>query len=395
MVNKVKIVAIAKDEGAYLVDWIFHHLYFGFSTIDIYVNRTSDNTLNIADKFEALPQVRFLNGDVFLKEDNRSFQTDVYLSAFQGEKSSDVTHILFLDVDEFWTPLNFTDDIITCLSKVNGDVISFEWLLKTDEELLFKPPFTLNNTGSKGRFVKSLSSVSLNVRSVQAHNVHADHADYRLADGSVFTFENWKNGRISETEAAKPLKNYFIVHRIYRSQKEYLSLLARGRPSSNMRFKDNRGGYLKSVSNKEVEWSITEEALIVYEKEKTGFIERYFLKEEITKGQCFVEERYQQVIELIASANHDEAEFLSLALRNIDIPDVLTAYATALKNLLTNRALKGSDVVTLRKVAFTIAESHPKAALQLLELAQQQRDKTPIIDERIKELKLRLNAKFN
>ena len=41
---KVKVVAIAKDEGAYIAEWIFHHLYFGFDAIDIYVNRTTDNT---------------------------------------------------------------------------------------------------------------------------------------------------------------------------------------------------------------------------------------------------------------------------------------------------------------------------------------------------------------
>ena len=29
----VKIIAIAKDEGAYLAEWIHHHLYFGFSEI--------------------------------------------------------------------------------------------------------------------------------------------------------------------------------------------------------------------------------------------------------------------------------------------------------------------------------------------------------------------------
>ena len=63
MKNKVKLVAIAKDEGAYLVDWIFHHLYFGFYAIDIYVNRTSDNTFEIADKLKSLEQVRFLDGD--------------------------------------------------------------------------------------------------------------------------------------------------------------------------------------------------------------------------------------------------------------------------------------------------------------------------------------------
>ena len=47
---KTKIVAVAKDEGAYFSEWIHHHLYLGFDAIDIYVNRTSDNSLEILKK---------------------------------------------------------------------------------------------------------------------------------------------------------------------------------------------------------------------------------------------------------------------------------------------------------------------------------------------------------
>lgn len=47
---KIKLVAIAKDEAAYLPEWIFHHLYFGFDQIDIYVNNTSDNTFALGEQ---------------------------------------------------------------------------------------------------------------------------------------------------------------------------------------------------------------------------------------------------------------------------------------------------------------------------------------------------------
>lgn len=391
MKNKVKIVAIAKDEGAYLVDWIFHHLHFGFSAIDIYVNRTSDNTLQIAEKLKSLTQVRFLCGDSFLKQDNKSFQTDVYYSAYTNEVDSDISHILFLDIDEFWTPANFKDEINTCVSLVGGDVISFEWLVKTDEEIEFKDPFTAENAGNSGRFVKSLSSLGLKVRSVQAHNIHADNADYRLADGTPFKFTGWKNGRVSELERQKPLKNYFVVHRMFRSQMEYLSLLARGRPSSSMRFKDNRAGYLSQKGN--VHWKIEDNLLNAYNQKKAQFIEQYELAAEICAGKVFVEQRYQDVLQLIASANREEVEFLELALRNIDIPEALRSYAAALNSLLTTPVLKGHEVDTIRKVAFTISESYPKPALSLLEIAKKQRENTPIIDSRIQELKSKLNLK--
>lgn len=54
MAMKVKLVAIAKDEAAYLPDWIFHHLYFGFDSIDIYVNNTTDNTYDLKLIFNAM-----------------------------------------------------------------------------------------------------------------------------------------------------------------------------------------------------------------------------------------------------------------------------------------------------------------------------------------------------
>ena len=62
---RVKLVAIAKDEAAYIPDWIFHHLHFGFDAIDIYVNNTSDNTQEIANKFTVNKQVSFIEGDAF------------------------------------------------------------------------------------------------------------------------------------------------------------------------------------------------------------------------------------------------------------------------------------------------------------------------------------------
>ncbi len=389
MKNKVKLVAIAKDEGAYLVDWIFHHLYFGFYAIDIYVNRTSDNTFEIADKLKSLEQVRFLDGDAFLKQDNKNFQTDVYFSAYQNEANSDISHILFLDIDEFWTPANFKDEINTCISSLGGDVISFEWFVKTDEETQFKAPFSTNNFGNRGRFVKSISSLGLQARSVQAHNIHADHADYRLADGTPFKFNGWKNGRVSEGELKSPLKDYFVVHRMFRSQMEYLSLLARGRPSSNMRFKDNRAGYPSKNANEQ--WEISEETLSSYNLQRYEFIERYQLKASIDSAREFIKQRYKNVLRLIETASREEAEFLESALQNIDISEALTSYASALKTLSAKPALKSNEVDTLRKVAFTISESYPRQALMLLELAKKQREKAPIIDSRIKELKAKLN----
>ena len=49
--SKIKLVAIAKNEAAYLAEWIFHHLYLGVDEIEIHFNRCSDNTLDYIEIF--------------------------------------------------------------------------------------------------------------------------------------------------------------------------------------------------------------------------------------------------------------------------------------------------------------------------------------------------------
>ncbi|WP_110648470.1 glycosyltransferase family 2 protein [Salinicola peritrichatus] len=45
-----KICAVAKDEGPYLAEWVFHHLHFGFDRIHVYLNRTSDASAAVLDR---------------------------------------------------------------------------------------------------------------------------------------------------------------------------------------------------------------------------------------------------------------------------------------------------------------------------------------------------------
>ena len=74
---KTKIVAVAKDEGAYLAEWVHHHLFLGFDAIDIYINRTSDNSLEILHKIsEKYPQVN-------------------YFTAWQASRGLDVVRVIY------------------------------------------------------------------------------------------------------------------------------------------------------------------------------------------------------------------------------------------------------------------------------------------------------------
>lgn len=41
---KIKLIAIAKDEAAYLPEWIHYHLSVGFDSISVLTNGITDNT---------------------------------------------------------------------------------------------------------------------------------------------------------------------------------------------------------------------------------------------------------------------------------------------------------------------------------------------------------------
>ena len=43
----IKLVAIAKDEAAYLAEWIYHHLSIGIKEIDVYLNGVTDNSYKL------------------------------------------------------------------------------------------------------------------------------------------------------------------------------------------------------------------------------------------------------------------------------------------------------------------------------------------------------------
>ena len=58
---KIKLAAIARDEAAYLPEWIFHHLDFGFDEIEIYINNTVDNSSAVLENITDNYPVKVIN----------------------------------------------------------------------------------------------------------------------------------------------------------------------------------------------------------------------------------------------------------------------------------------------------------------------------------------------
>ena len=385
MKNKIKLIAIAKDEAAYLPAWIFHHLYFGFDEIDVYINNTTDNTHELEAALSHNTQVNFIDGDQFFKEGLERPQEAVYLSAYKQAKVEKFTHVLFIDIDEFWTPKNFKDSIQDCLKKVGGDVISFEWFNKQSEANVFSSAYQNTIEGIKGRFVKSLCSLNVEITNIGVHNVISPNAKYKLADGSAFNFTGKMNGRIPPIKGPAKLKDYFVMHRMYRSQMEYVSLLGRGRPShAGSLFKNNRPGYC--VHQNVIEFKPNTTLLAQYDDAFQAFLEQYKIKPTLIVAQEFVKSRYEGVLKLIESAPVSELKTLKKLLANVTLRAVQKSFNSFKSSKLTLK-----EVEVLRDLAIKLEKSNIQDAYQLMLIAQKHRPQGRTINKKIIEYELILN----
>jgi hypothetical protein len=86
-----------------------------------------------------------------------------------------------------------------------------------------------------------------------------------------------------------------ILHRMFRSPMEYISMLSRGRPSDSLALKLNRGGYNKA-SGTHTQFVLHEEAYLVYINSLTEFLGQENLLFVLEPARRFVCERYNTTL---------------------------------------------------------------------------------------------------
>jgi hypothetical protein len=322
--KKVRLVAIAKDESAYLPAWIFHHLHFGFDEIEIYINNTSDDSSLILDQIGKNYPVNYIMADFMYEQlDDESFQIYAYKAAHKKALKENIDYLLFLDIDEFWTPLDFTSTIQTCLRELNSpDIISFEWVLKRNEATPFSFPYTDENSVGQFHIVKSLFKTSLENKNIHVHNVLDATAHNVLADGQ----RHPRPGQWTIDGELISIKPYFILHRLWRSQLEYIYLLGQGmkafvskKEDTKLDIKNNRNGYL--LPKKRVTTLIFKKKIIDKHKKKyNAFLTECELHHLVNKAQLFVLDR--TITTLNAFKQHQEDEVLKKVTTSIDFTQV-------------------------------------------------------------------------
>jgi hypothetical protein len=276
-----------------------------------------------------------INADpLFEKKEGGVFQHIAYSEILKNSTKEGFTYLLFLDIDEFWVPLDFSTSIEDCLLGLNSpDIVSFEWALKHNENSLFGRPFDISNTLLKHQLVKTIFSTSLTVSTVFPHNISCDNGEYILADGSPFYDDREHKCSVSGDQKFGDIKDYYILHRIYRSPIEYVSILGRGmreiesehRSNAEFELKTNRGGY--PGSDKEcISVDISAELIEKYNESYSLFLVKCNLAEKIEIAQQFVTQRYEDVVRAIPDLSSEHKDTLDRILLNVNESAVKEAF---------------------------------------------------------------------
>lgn len=317
MQPKIKLAAIAKNEGAYIPQWVFHHLKVGFDVIEIWINGTTDNSLDIIKEISTHNPGKLIvrDADQLLEEckvRSVNFQIETYSKIFKETKASgEFTHIFFLDLDEYWISLDTHKSIKDfIISQKPFDTTSFQWLIDIPDydRTVFNPILKTENTLQKDRHLKTLIAFSDKQTKVLIHNSIVENGIALLANGDELIETNPEQEHKQKVsneyfnETKRRAEQYFILHLVYRSQSEYVASLMRGRVHVNDTniFKLNRFGYLPYTDPDQIVISFTEQEINDYNDEYLAFIQTNNLHDLLKDAQRFVYTKCNKVLDLIA-----------------------------------------------------------------------------------------------
>lgn len=328
VVARVKLCAIARNEGPYIADWVFHHLHFGFDAIEVWINGTEDRTGRIIKAVSAAhPQVTKRNADRFLAaclSDARHFQVAAYRRMAGRAGREGYSHIAFLDLDEYWTPLDFRSPIQSFLpSDAAGvTVVSFPWALDVPDLARepFEPPFSKPLAVQVHHHVKSVGRLDSTLGKAHVHTFKTCTGSrlwvrepFPLVDaksqvhGSMVTTDHWHSHWDELPEA-------FIFHAINRSEIEYLAAIAKGKRQSgqDLEFKSNRKGYLPTQAPV-LTFKPPSRALRSYLRQRRSFHRQMKLVQPIATSQSMLLDRAEELSRRVQS-NDELKRFLAVAL---------------------------------------------------------------------------------
>jgi Glycosyl transferase family 2 len=319
---RVKLCAIAKDEGAYLADWVHHHLFFGFDAVEVWVNGTSDQSLRILRTISRNhPQVQHRVADKLLSDSlarGKNFQYRAYAKLARRAAAEAFTHVAFLDLDEYWTPADGRTGIHAFLPQdLSVNVVSFPWCIDVPDpdRAPFTSPFAPPVVVQQDRHVKSVVRLDDRVQQLRTHTARTTSGT-RLLVRETFPLDDevaqqW--GSITTYEQLMThwdkLPEAFVLHALHRSEEEYVASLAKGlrQTGADLAVKTNRPGFLASGAPRvSVNWPAT--ARDAYEDARASFLKGIDASRLIRRAEALTRGRAASLLSGVA----DDAGLMAL-----------------------------------------------------------------------------------
>jgi hypothetical protein len=231
--QNVSVVAIARNEAAYLTEWVYHHLQFGFHKLIVGINRTDDQSLEVLGRlkrvygerlhFEEIDFIDKATRGPNLQMQNMSYAYLAEMEVRQGNSDA----IMMIDIDEFWTPSDFQSSISDVLENLpEHDMVSFHWCMQDVDEFPFSPPF--KNTqyyvdSNIEHWVKTLFKTDCydDIQFFGPHRQITQSESVRI-DASGIEVEPKHKG-FSQVAPDLDKLSAFVLHRVKRSEIEYLA----------------------------------------------------------------------------------------------------------------------------------------------------------------------------
>ncbi|APD87596.1 hypothetical protein BM527_16675 [Alteromonas sp. Mex14] len=324
-ITKIKLAAVAKNEAAYLCEWIFHHLYFGFDHIEVHYNGCTDNTEELAPLMGDYP-VSFICADSIFMKPEVSPQIAVYQSVLRKSKREGFDAVVFLDIDEFWTPVDLQTSIKDVVAEMAYfDTLSFQWKNKQEQKELFDRAIQMKVSVQHAPQIKTLLKTYLTPRTMNAHGILDRGLLNRFEDGGLSQFTNEQKSRVPVS--VKPV-NAFILHRKERSEREYLASLLRGRPikksGETKALKDNRKGFRSDIKT----------SIYSFPSQSFDNYNKFLISQQSSRLDDFQEmaqdnvlQNYMSVLKMIKNPTLEEKRLLTKLLHGVKDENVADAMA--------------------------------------------------------------------
>lgn len=384
----VAVITVIKDEAAYIHEWIHHYLYFGFKHVYIAVNRTTDKTTEVLDLICAkYDNVKYFVTDWIDKDaDKTGINSNMQRLSFsflanEAFANANVSHCLSVDADEFFYPKRLKKNINQFISSLpSHNLISIHWACQDADDFEFSAPFVNKNYYTTPQVKTIISRDAFeNMRKFTLHvpllksNNGVSHID---ASGDAF--KKGKHREISNKAFDVKKQKALILHRMIRSECEYLALLLRKRPNSTLRVKDNRNGIVKRTNL--LVLSDHDSALEAYYDSLNNFINECDLIDLINSIREEIQANAQEILNV---NDEDLIKDIDVYYKVLKGTSLFTVLHERVKSMAPELLKNNANVNKVREVAIQFESNHLEVALDLMKIALLIRPTGPVIKAKI------------